>query len=82
MTRAAMQLVWQSQAVLPLDDAPGSADSLRAAYAATALPVLGITFDHAIANDAMRRCLENIKHARLKAAASCQMPDASRGPRP
>lgn len=63
------QRIAESQVPLPLGDAPGDEISLRDAFARSGLAKLGWTFERAIRVDVIRKCLINIKTARLHALA-------------
>ena len=54
------------QEALPLECSPGAEENLRRAYHASALPELNYTFERAMRDPAMRRCLRNVAEALLK----------------
>jgi len=62
----------QEQQSLPLGDAPQEIDSLRAAFERSGLPAHGYTFDQAIADETLCRCLANIAEARLRALSEAR----------
>ena len=62
----------QAQQALPLGDAPNDIASLRAAFERSGLPAQGYTFDQAIADETLCRCLANIVEARLRAMAEAR----------
>ena len=55
-----------NQNELPLPCNPGSEDNLRRAYEASALPGLNYTFERAMRDPAMKRCLYNVAAALIK----------------
>ena len=55
-----------NQNELPLPCNPGSEENLRRAYQASALPGLNYSFERAMRDPAMRRCLRNVAEALLK----------------
>jgi len=61
------------QGSLPLGDAPADIASLRDAFERSGLPAQGYTFDHAIADETLCRCLANIVEARLRAMADARL---------
>lgn len=63
-----MQSAANPQTPLDLGDSPADIASLHEAYfRVPALAREGISFQRAIATDAIRRCLQNITEARLRA---------------
>ena len=52
-----------NQNELPLPCNPGSEANLRRAYEASALPGLNYTFERAMRDPAMKRCLRNVAEA-------------------
>ena len=54
------------QEALPLECNPGSEENLRRAYHASALPGLNYSFERAMRNPAMKRCLYNVAEALIK----------------
>ena len=71
MTAPAVRLAEprQEQQSLPLGDAPDSDASLRAAFERAGLRKLGFTYEWAIEDELIRRCLINIAEAALRAQA-------------
>jgi hypothetical protein len=57
----------QEQQSLPLPDAPDSESSLRGAFERSPLRALGYTFERALRDELIRRCLVNVNLARLRA---------------
>ena len=55
-----------NQNELPLECNPGSEENLRRAYEASALPGLNYTFERAMRDPAMKRCLYNVAEALIK----------------
>lgn len=58
-----------SQIMLPLGDAPTDIASLRYGFERSGLQKLGFTFQWAIKDDLLRRCIANIAEASLRARA-------------
>ena len=59
-----------AQPSLPLGDAPDSDASLRVAFERSGLRKLGFSFEWAIEDELIRRCLANIAEAALRARAN------------